>query len=101
MKTFLGLTMIFCVCVAAPGQQTGFTAKSESAKPPLASLTVGELTYEQVSLVSFQNGAVKFSHSLGVKSVPLVALTAEQVTALNGTAEKVSIQPGSADLTAP
>jgi len=103
MKKLLCLLLFAVPCLHAQQGTSGdaFIPTVHVGLQPVESLTIGDVTYEQVNLTGFQNNIVKFSHAVGNKSIPLVALTRAQVDALNGTSDKIVIKPGSMDLTPP
>lgn len=68
---------------------------------PLASFTVGEKPYENVTLTGFDGASVSFSHAYGTKTLPIAAFTLEQIEALNKTTERVFIDASTLDLTPP
>lgn len=71
------------------------------AESPVDSLTIGDFTYERVTLSQFKDNQITFTHAIGNKTVPLTVLTREQVAALNASTDKSIIEPGDVDLTPP
>mgnify|MGYP001569254402 CR=1 FL=1 len=70
-------------------------------EPPLSLLTIGDVTYEQVTLTDYRDHLVTFSHAVGNKKVPVTILTREQIQALLTTSDRVRIDTGNIDLTPP
>lgn len=78
----------------------GYTALAQT-EPPIPTMTVGDVTYEQVALTDYRDSVVTFSHAVGNKKVPITVLTREQLQALLVTNDRVRIDPGKFDLTPP
>jgi hypothetical protein len=86
----------------APSESVATNATTETSAPvvgpqPLATLIVGEKTFENVRLTGFDGKTVAISHAFGVKDIPLDALSSNQVEALNKTSEKIQIVPPAAN----
>src|SRR3989344_71217 len=71
------------------------------AESPVDSLTIGDFTYERVTLLQFKDNQVTFTHAIGNKTVPLTVLTRGQVAALNSSTDKAVIEADDVDLTPP
>ena len=89
----------------APVASTNAPAASEpppAATPkPLASFTVGDKTFENVTLTGFDGASVMFSHAYGSKTMPIAAFTTEQIEMLNKTTDRLFIDAGVLDLAPP
>lgn len=68
-------------------------AEEQKAEPqPIASFTVGEKTFERVSLMAVKGRVVTISHAFGVKDLSISQLSLEQIEQLNTTSAKVKIE---------
>jgi hypothetical protein len=87
----------------APGTAQGSPTEQEqtAAPQPIASFTVGDKEFQNVTLSSFDGSDVTFSHAFGIKILPIAAFTKDQVEALNATTDKTFIDISKLDLTPP
>lgn len=67
----------------------------------MASFTIGDKTFESVTLTAFDGANITFSHAYGTKTLPVAAFTVEQIGALNKTTNRVFIDTSQLDLTPP
>ena len=68
----------------------------------VAELSVGGAVYRDVRLSSVRESSIGIAHASGIASVPISALSPDQITALNATSPRVKIQqPGSPGAAAP